>query len=60
MTETRIQSQWDITYHKNSTGERKTVRVEADNREQAIGKASGQMDASGWYFEKSELVKQSA
>jgi hypothetical protein len=50
------QPQWDVTYLRNDTGERRTVRVDSENREAAISAASSKMDASGWYFERAVRV----
>lgn len=46
-----IQPQWDVTYFRNDTGERRTVCVGSESRQEAINAASAKMDASGWYFE---------
>ncbi|MBR8055638.1 hypothetical protein [Burkholderia vietnamiensis] len=51
-----IQPQWKVTYYRNDTGERRTVRVGSESRQEAINAASAQMDASGWYFERAERV----
>lgn len=47
-----IQPQWDVTYYRNDTGERRTVRVGAEGRQEAINAASAKMDGAGWYFER--------
>lgn len=51
-----IQPQWDVTYYRNDTGERRTVRVGGEGRQEAINAASATLDGYGWYFERAERV----